>query len=123
MSGLGEVLVIAFVDRVVVVVPTVVVINRVVDGQYHLVKLLPVPEEVRPEAIALRNTNKKFIWEAGRKGKPCNPSYFNDKFREPLETIDGMSILTPHCCRVTYVSIMHSLGVKLETISPLLAIP
>lgn len=36
-----------------------------------------------------------------------------------LSTIEGMPLLTPHCCRVTYVSIMQSLGVKLETISHL----
>lgn len=82
-------------------------------------RVIPVPETVRPDAIALRKTDKKFIWEAGRKGKPCNPSYFGDKFKESLSTIEGMPILTPHCCRVTYVSVMQSLGVKLETISHL----
>ena len=82
-------------------------------------RVIPVPVTVRPAAMALRKTNKKFIWEAGRKDKPCNPSYFGDKFKECLSTIDGMPVLTPHCCRVTYVSIMQSLGVKLETISHL----
>ena len=82
-------------------------------------RIIPVPEIIRPYAIALRNTNKTFIWEAGKKGKPCNPSYFGDQFKASLSTIDGMPLLTPHCCRVTYVSIMQSLGVKLETISHL----
>lgn len=82
-------------------------------------RVIPVPETVRPAAMELRKTNKKFIWEAGRKGKPCNPSYFGDKFKECLATIEDMPILTPHCCRVTYVSIMQSLGVNLETISHL----
>ena len=82
-------------------------------------RIVPVPEIIRPAAIALRNTDKTFIWEAGKKGKPCNPSYFGDQFRTSLSTIEGMPLLTPHCCRVTYVSIMQSLGVKLETISHL----
>lgn len=82
-------------------------------------RIVPVPEIIRPAAIALRNTDKTFIWEAGKRGKPCNPSYFGDQFRASLSTIDGMPLLTPHCCRVTYVSIMQSLGVKLETISHL----
>ena len=82
-------------------------------------RIVPVPEIIRPSAIALRNTNKTFIWEAGKKGKPCNPSYFGDQFKASLSTIEGMPLLTPHCCRVTYVSIMQSLGVKLETISHL----
>ena len=51
--------------------------------------------------------------------KIINPSYSVDQFKETLATIDGMPILTPHCCRVTYVSIMQSLGVKLETSSHL----
>ena len=67
----------------------------------------------------LRNTDKTFIWEAGKRGKPCNPSYFGDQFKASLSTIDDMPLLTPHCCRVTYVSIMQSIGVKLETISHL----
>ena len=82
-------------------------------------RIVPVPEIIRPAAIALRNTNKTYIWEAGKRGKPCNPSYFADQFKASLSTIDGMPLLTPHCCRVTYVSIMQSLGVKLETISHL----
>ena len=78
-----------------------------------------MPEVIRPAAIALRNTDKTFIWESGRRGKPCNPSYFGDKFKECLATIEDMHILSPHCCRATYVSIMQSLGVNLETISHL----
>ena len=82
-------------------------------------RVVPIPEIVRPAAIALRNTDKTYIWEAGKRGKPCNPSYFADQFKASLATIPGMPQLTPHCCRVTYVSIMQSLGVKLETISHL----
>ena len=82
-------------------------------------RIIPVPEIVRPTAIALRNTDKTFIWEARKRGKPCNPSYFANQFKASLSTIEGMPLLTPHCCRVTYVSIMQSLGVKLETISHL----
>lgn len=82
-------------------------------------RIVPVPEIIRPAAIALRNTDKTYIWEAGKRGKPCNPSYFADQFKACLSTIEGMPLLTPHCCRVTYVSIMQALGVKLETISHL----
>ena len=41
------------------------------------------------------------------------------KVKIKISTIEGMPLLTPHCCRVTYVSIMQALGVKLETISHL----
>jgi len=81
---------------------------------------IPVPQIARKAALELRKTDAPLIWESPRrKGKPCNPSHFNDKFKECLSTIKGMSILTPHCCRATYVSIMQSVGVQLETVSHL----
>ena len=47
---------------------------------------------------------------------PCTPSHFRKQFRETLETIDGVRVLTPHCCRHTYVSQMQALGVDLAPI-------
>ena len=77
---------------------------------------IPVPPSLRSCAVDLRTTDKKFIWEAGIKDKPCNPSYFRKKFREALQAIDGVRVLPPHCCRHTYVSQMQALGVDLPTI-------
>lgn len=36
-------------------------------------RIVPVPEIIRPAAIALRNTNKTFIWEAGKKANLVIP--------------------------------------------------
>ena len=47
---------------------------------------------------------------------PCNPSHFRTQFRKTLEEIEGVRILTPHCCRHTFVSQMQALGVDIETI-------
>jgi site-specific recombinase XerD len=47
---------------------------------------------------------------------PCNPSYFRDKFKQTLEDMEEVRVLTPHCCRHTYVSQMQALGVDLATI-------
>lgn len=41
---------------------------------------IPVPESLRYCAIALRNTDKKFIWEVRKKDCPCNPTHFRDQF-------------------------------------------
>ena len=49
-------------------------------------------------------------------GQPCNPSYFRDKFKEAIAKIPGVRVLTPHCCRHTYVSQMQALGVDMSTI-------
>lgn len=84
---------------------------------YDSYRRVPVPENVRYCAKLLRDTDKKFIWESAKKQScPCNPSYFRDKFREALENVDGVRVLTPHCCRHTYVSQMQALGVDLATI-------
>lgn len=77
---------------------------------------IPVSPNLRFCAKFLRNTDKKFIWEAGRKDMPCNPSYFRKLFRDAIREIDGVRELTPHSCRHTYVSQMQALGVDLPTI-------
>lgn len=78
---------------------------------------VPVPPGLRRCALALRAQGGTFIWESPRKpGYPCNPSHFRDKFREALGEIPGVRLLTPHCCRHTYVSQMQALGVDIATI-------
>ena len=79
-------------------------------------RTIPIPEMVRYCARNLRNTENKFIWEAGKPGMPCSPSHFRDQFKKTLEGIEGVRVLTPHCCRHTFVSQMQALGVDIETI-------
>ena len=82
-------------------------------------RIIPVPHVAREAAMELRKVETKYIWEGRIKGKPCNPSYFSDQFKKCLEAVEGIPVLTPHCCRVSYVSVMQYLGVKMETISKL----
>ena len=77
---------------------------------------VPVPPNLRHCALFLRATEHKFIWEAGKKDQPCNPSYFRDKFKAAIGEIEGVRVLTPHSCRHTYVSQLQALGVDLPTI-------
>ena len=83
---------------------------------YDSYRTIPVPELVQYCARNLRSTDKKFIWEAGRPDMPCNPSHFRTQFKKALEGVDGVRVLTPHCCRHTFVSQMQALGVDIETI-------
>jgi integrase len=80
---------------------------------------VPVPENLRWCAAALRETDKRYIWEARKENSPCNPSHFVKKFKEAIGKIPGVRILTPHSCRHTYVSQMQALGVDLATIQSL----
>lgn len=83
---------------------------------YDSYRTIPVPEIARYCARNLRATDKKFIWEVGKVDQPCNPSHFRTQFRKALEQIEGVRVLTPHCCRHTYVSQLVALGVDLKTI-------
>lgn len=77
---------------------------------------IPVPLNVRPCAITLRDTTDQFIWESPKTGLPCNPTHFRDVFRKSLEEAGDVRLLTPHSCRHTYVSQMQALGVDIQTI-------
>ena len=77
---------------------------------------IPVPLNVRPCAIKLRDTTDQFIWESPKTGLPCNPTHFRDVFRKSLEEAGDVRLLTPHSCRHTYVSQMQALGVDIQTI-------
>lgn len=79
-------------------------------------RTIPVPQSLRWCAVALRQTEKKYVWEERKKDNPCNPSHFRDQFRKALEAIPEVRLLTPHSCRHTYVSQMQALGVDLSTI-------
>ena len=45
-----------------------------------------------------------------------NPKTFRGYFKKALEEVGSVRVLTPHCCRHTYVSQMQALGVDLATI-------
>ena len=84
---------------------------------YDSYRTIPVPPMAQYCARALRDTEDKFIWNSPRKAdQPCNPSHFATQFEKTLETMDGVRVLTPHCCRHTYVSQLQALGVSVETI-------
>ncbi len=77
---------------------------------------IPVPECVRECAKKLRATEKKFVWESGKANCPCNPSHFRDLYDKALKAVPEVRLLSPHCCRHTYVSQMQALGVDVSTI-------
>lgn len=81
-------------------------------------RTIPVPQSFRHYAVLLReNGGRTFVFESPKNpGSPINPSYFDDLFRKALESVEGVRVLTPHCCRHTYVSQMQALGVNLEII-------
>ena len=84
---------------------------------YDSYRTIPVPPMVQYCARALRETEWKFVWNSPKiPDHPCNPSHFATLFKATLEKMDNVRVLTPHCCRHTYVSQMQALGVSVETI-------
>ena len=82
-------------------------------------RTIPVPEMLQDVAVQLRNTGAMYIWEEGKANTPCNPSHFRKEFKKALQNLGEVRVLTPHCCRHTYVSQLQALGVDLETIASL----
>lgn len=84
---------------------------------YDSYRTVPVPPMVQYCARELRDTLDKFVWNSPKKSnQPCNPSHFSAQFQKTLESMEGVRVLTPHCCRHTYVSQLQALGVSIETI-------
>lgn len=86
---------------------------------YESYRRVFLPEKVRYCAIALRQTNAKYIWSVGRDDVPCNPSTFRAAYKKAIESVPGVRYLSPHSCRHTYVSILQALGVDISTIQSL----
>ena len=84
------------------------------------VRDVPVPPNVRPCAVFLREQAGKFVWESPIAGQPVNSSHFRDKYRNALFKVPGVRMLTPHSCRHTYVSQLQALGVDMETIQSII---
>ena len=82
-------------------------------------RIIPIPDFLRPYAIKMRNTDNTYIWQSSKTFYPINPSTFNDKFKSCLAEMGGVRVLTPHCCRVSYISHMERLGVTLDTVRKL----
>lgn len=81
---------------------------------------IPVPHNLRPYVVMLRNNAKPYVLESPKKkGYPCSTSHLEDLFKAALEQVGGVQILPPHCCRHTYVTQLQSLGVDINTIQSL----
>lgn len=52
-------------------------------------RTVPIPRSVQYCARLLRAVDTKFIWERGKRDKPCNPSYFRKNLRKSLKGLKG----------------------------------
>lgn len=79
---------------------------------------IPVPENLRSIAVALRKMGQPFIWY-GERGVLTNPSTFRRQYNMALAQVGEIRVLSPHCCRHSYISHLQAMGVDMETIQSL----
>ena len=83
-------------------------------------RTIPIPEDYREYAVFLREHGAEpFIWTLSILNPLCSVSTYRRKFKNALEKVTGVRMLTPHCCRHTYITRLQARGVPMETIARL----
>ena len=83
-------------------------------------RIIPVPDKYIPYALYVReHGSQPFLWTLSYKRALCGVGTFRRKYKRLLAKIDGVRVLTPHCCRHTYITRLQAQGVPMETISRL----
>lgn len=83
-------------------------------------RTIPVPEVYRPNAIFLLNhTGNPYIWTSQRDDGLFDVGAFRKRYYRALKKIPGVRLLSPHCCRHTYISNLEKHGVPIELIARL----
>lgn len=79
---------------------------------------IPVPTYGRASAVFLREQAEGFVLPS-TVGGPMNSSTWRKHYKAVLEKIEGVRFLPPHCCRHTYITMLHASGVDFNTIQTL----
>lgn len=83
-------------------------------------RVIPVPEGSRKYAIYLRNHGgDSLIWSYPGGNSYYSVGAFRRRYYTALKKIDGVRLLSPHCCRHTYITRLQAKGVSLELIARL----
>ena len=84
-------------------------------------RVVPVAPKYRHIALWLReNGGQAFLWCAPRRDSLLYATYtVRRKYHKLLAQYPNVRPLSPHCCRHTYVTLLQSQGVPMETIARL----
>jgi integrase len=63
-----------------------------------------VPPIAIPSTNFLRDNAQGYIIGGKAKDMPMHPSTYRDFYKSAIAQVDGVRVLTPHCCRHTYIS-------------------
>ncbi len=83
-------------------------------------RTIPVPEAARAYAIRVRNASSNgMIWRKPGADPYYDVGTFRRKYYSALKKIKGVRLLSPHCCRHTYITMLQERGVPIETVARL----
>lgn len=82
------------------------------------VRDIPVPVFAQESAKFLREQAPGFVMK-GKFDLPMNSSTWRAYYKKAVGAVDGVRLLPPHCCRHTYITLLHASGVDFDTIQTL----
>jgi len=80
---------------------------------------IPVPTFAQASALFLREQAGDGFVMKGKYELPMNATTWRDYYRKAVEAIEGVRFLPSHCCRHTYITLLHASGVDFDTIQAL----
>lgn len=84
------------------------------------IRVVPIPKNVRHHAVYIREHGcKDIIWRTPGKTSCPGVGVFRERYYRALKKLTGVRLLSPHCCRHTYITRLQERGVPMETISQL----
>lgn len=78
-----------------------------------------VPPSVQASAKFLRENATGFILAGKNEGMPLHPSTYRKFYKSAIGQVEGVRVLTPHCCRHTYISHLEDKGIDFAVIQAL----
>lgn len=78
-----------------------------------------VPASVKPSALFLRNNANGYILAGKRSKMPLHPNTYRDFYKSAIMQVEGVRVLTPHCCRHTYISHLEDTNTDFAVIQAL----
>lgn len=83
-------------------------------------RTIPIPEDCQRSATYLReHGNGDLIWRGTGKNPYYGVGSFRNRYYTALRAIESVRLLSPHCCRHTYVTRLQERGISMESIARL----
>lgn len=79
---------------------------------------VPIPIFAQESAKFLQQQAQSFVMK-GKFDLPMYTTTWRDNYKKAVGSIENVRLLPPHCCRHTYITLLHASGVDFDTIQAL----